>query len=77
MTTGRHQTFPFLILLPEGKFLGGSVDAFWTGSEGFCLFAFLVLGCFCLVWGVFCFAVLFWLHLWHMEVPRLGVESEL
>ena len=22
-------------------------------------------------------SLLFWLHLWHMEVPRLGVEFEL
>ena len=29
---------------------------------GFCLFV-----CFCFLW----------LHPWHMEVPRLGVESEL
>ena len=28
--------------------------------------------------GVFLFVFIFsWLHLWHMEVPRLGVESEL
>ena len=25
----------------------------------------------------FCFCFFFQLHLWHMEVPRLGVESEL
>ena len=30
-------------------------------------------GFFCL-FGFFCFL---WLHMWHMEVPRLGVESEL
>ena len=31
---------------------------------------------FCFVFSVFCFVFL-WLHLQHVEVPRLGVESEL
>ena len=30
------------------------------------------MGFFGLVWGFFCFLGL---HLWHMDVPRLGVES--
>jgi len=36
----------------------------------------LAYGCVCFLF-VFCFFVFLGLHLWHMEVLRLGVESEL
>ena len=42
-------------------FLPNKFDAFNTVSEFFVFFFFPSL----------------WLHLWHMEVPGLGVESEL
>ena len=42
-----------------------------------CKSTVLLFGVFCFV--LFCFVFLFFLrlHLWHMELPRLGVKSEL
>ena len=46
------------------KHLVGSMTAFGEAD------------CYCLLFFVFVF-LLFRVHLWHMKVPRLGVESEL
>ena len=67
---------PRLALMSEHSAVWGVVCVAISFFHELILFKNILLECICFLFVVFAF-FFFWLHLRHMEVSRLGAESEL